>query len=138
MDRKSVTVRGSAADELPESLYDTLREAGEKEENTVQLGGSLYGGSDQDDGDPVVRHSGDGFDVIVAEQYYLRTNSDLQATVVIEREAPDRASVTVITGGGATGVGPLSWDWGSESAQTDAIVSTLADVCDRLDLSLER
>ena len=138
MDRKSVTVRGPAADELSESLYDTLREAGETEENAVQLGGSLYGGSDRGDGDPVVRHSGDGFDVIVAEQYYLRTDSDLQATVVIEREASDRASVTVITGGGATGVGPLSWDLGSESAQTGTVISTLADVCDRLDLSLER
>ena len=122
--------------ELSESLYDALREARENDETTVQLGGSLYGGSDRDD-DPVVRRSGDGFDVIVAEGYYLRTNSDLQATVVIEREAPDRASVTVVTGGGATGLGPLSWDWGSESAQTDTVVSMLTDVCDRLDLSLE-
>ncbi len=83
-----------------------------------------------------MRHSGDGFDVIVAEQYYLRTNSDLQATIVIEQKDTNQASVTVIAGGGATGLGPLSWDLGSESAQTDTLVSLLEDVCDQLGLSL--
>ncbi|MFC5278356.1 hypothetical protein ACFPM1_06220 [Halorubrum rubrum] len=137
MDRKAVEVRGTAVEELPESLYNALRETDRKEEETVQLGGSLYGGSDQNDGNAVVRHSGSGFEVIVAEQYYLRTNSDLQATIVIDQKTTDRASVTVIAGGGATGLGPLSWDLGSESAQTDTIVSLLEDVCDRLDLSLD-
>ncbi|GAB7009875.1 hypothetical protein [Halorubrum trueperi] len=137
MYRKTVEVRGTAVEELPESLHNSLREADGKEEKTVQLGGSLYGSSDQNDGKSVVRHSGNGFEVIVAEQYYLRTNSDLQVTIVIERKATDQASVTVIAGGGATGLGPLSWDLGSESAQTDTIVSMLEDVCDQLGLSID-
>lgn len=130
-------MRGTAVGELPRSLYDDLRQTDGREEDTVQLGGSLYDSSDRSDGESVVRHSGDGFDVIAADQYYLRTNSDLQATIVIEREAADRASVTVIAGGGATGLGPLSWDLGSESAQADALVSALGDACDRLGLTLD-
>ncbi|WP_066412731.1 hypothetical protein [Halorubrum aethiopicum] len=136
MERKVAEVRGTAVAELPGSLYNVLHETDEEEEKTVQLGGSLYGSSDQSDGRSVVRHSGDGFDVIVAEQYYLRTNSDLQATIVIEQKDTNQASVTVIAGGGATGLGPLSWDLGSESAQTDTLVSLLEDVCDQLGLSL--
>jgi hypothetical protein len=137
MDRRAVEVRGAAVEKLPKSLYDTLSQTDEGAERTVQLGGSLYGSSDRSDGGSVVRHSGDGFDVIATERYYMRTNSDLQATIVIEREAADRASVTVLAGGGATGLGPLSWDLGSESAQADTLVSVLGDVCDQLGLALD-
>lgn len=138
MERTTVEVRGTAVGELPESLYSELRQTGGSDGKTVQLGGSLSGSSEQSDGASLLRHSGDGFEVIVAEQYYLRTNSDLQATIIVEQEATDRASVTVIAGGGATGLGPLRWDWGSEAAQSDAFVSVLEDVCDQLGLALNR
>lgn len=136
MEQTTVEVRGTAVAELPELLYNELRQTDDNDEKTVQLGGSLSDRSEHNDEESLRRHSGDGFEVIVAEQYFLRTNSDLQATVIIEQEATDLASVTVIAGGGATGLGPLSWDWGSEAAQTDAFVSVLEDVCEQLKLSL--
>ena len=139
MDRTTVGVRGTSVEKLSEELYDELRQSGESdgEATRVQLGGSMYGGSDRRDGASVVRHSGDEFDVLVTERYYLRTDSDLQTTIVVEQVAADRASVPVLTGGGATGLGPLSWDLGSESAQTGSLVSTLETVCDRLELALD-
>ncbi len=136
MNRKALEVRGTAVEELPASLHDKLRRAGERDEKTVQLGGSLYGSSEERDATSVLRHAGDGFEVIVVEQYYLRTNSDLQTTIIFEQEASDRASVTVIVGGGATGLSSLQWDWGSESTQSKSVVSALEDVCDQLGLAL--
>jgi len=136
VNRTTHEIRGTAVEEFPESLYDELRRDDERDGKSVQLGGSLYGGTEERDGEPVVRHGRDGFEVIVVERYYFRTNSDLQATVIYEQEASDRASVTVIVGGGKTGIGLLSWDWGSESSQSDTLLSTLEDVCDQLGLSL--
>ncbi|WP_135302566.1 hypothetical protein [Haloarcula amylovorans] len=138
MNQQTVTVRGESVEQLSASLYDELRRTDEGQNGeTMQLGGSLYGGSSQDDDTAIQRYEGDGFEVIVAERYYLRTNSDLQTTIIIEREAAERASVTIIAGGGATGLGPLSWDLGSESTETEAVISVLTDVCDRLGLAVE-
>ncbi|WP_226013230.1 hypothetical protein [Halomicrobium salinisoli] len=139
MDRKTVDVRGAAVAELPAALSDALGQTDDHRSpaERVQLGETLDDASSQRDGPSVARHSGDGFDVIVAEQYYLRTNSELQTTVIVERRAADRASVTVITGGGATGHGPTRWDLGSEASQIDAVVSALEDVCDQLGLSID-
>ncbi|MBV0923250.1 hypothetical protein KTS45_03475 [Halomicroarcula limicola] len=138
MNQRTVTVRGESVEQLSAALYDELRRTDEEQNgSTMQLGGSLYGGSSQDDDAAIQRYEGDGFDVIVVERYYLRTNSDLQTTIIVEREAAERASVTIVAGGGATGLGPLSWGLGSESADTEAVVSVLTDVCDRLGLLIE-
>lgn len=138
MDRKTVDVRGAAVAELPAALSDELRQTDESRSpaERIQLGETLDEASSRGDGPSVARHAGDGFDVIVAEQYYLRTNSELQTTLVVEQQGADRASVTAIAGGGATGHGPTRWDLGSEASQIDAVVSVLEDVCDRLELSI--
>lgn len=139
MDRKTVGVRGAAVAELPAALYDELGQTDDHRSpaERVQLGETLDEASSRGDGPSVARHSGDGFEVIVAEQYYLRTNSELQTTIIVEQQAADRASVTAIAGGGATGHGPTRWDLGSEASQIDAFVSVLEDVCDRLELSID-
>ena len=89
---------------------------------------------EQKSGDDAVHHEGDGFDVITASEYTFRTNSDLQLTVIIEREEPERATVTMLAGGGGSGL--LRFDWGSESSRTESLRSTLKDVCESLGLTV--
>lgn len=57
------------------------------------------------------------------------TTPDLQATIIVEAEAGGRSTVTVVAGGG--GSAPLRLDWGTESSETDGIVTLLGEVCRR-------
>jgi hypothetical protein len=111
MDRRSVTVEGRLAEKLPDALSHRLDGAGELE-----------------------RVDGDGFKMIAIERVQSRANSDLQATVILERDSPERWAGTVVAGGG--GHGFLRWDWGTGSNQTDDLVGVLREVCEPLGLTL--
>jgi hypothetical protein len=114
MERKTVQVRGKLVDRVPESLYTFMRQNG---------------------GEDVERYTGAGFDVIVADQYSFRTNSDLQATLILEDDGTNQLSVTLLAGGGGHGL--IRWDWGAESSHIEALVSTLEQVCDQWGLTIE-
>lgn len=95
MHRRELGVRGASVGDLPGVLH---------EESRAERKGS------------VDRYGGDGFDVIVVERYYLRNNSDRQATVVVDRLDEESARVAILSGGGGTGL--LQISLGSHSTQT--------------------
>lgn len=81
-------------------------------------------------------YDGDGFAVIVTEQYFFRTNSTLQATTVFELVDDTTCEVAVIAGGG--GEGYLQHDWGTESGESNKLIGKIEDYCDEHDLEIER
>lgn len=83
MHTTELRVRGPTVDELPAALYERLLD---------RRRGS------------VARHAGDGFEVVVVERYYLRNNSNQQATVILELVGDDLCEVTILSGGGGAGL----------------------------------
>lgn len=81
-------------------------------------------------------YEGDGFVVVVGEEYFLRTNSDLQATVVVEFVDETTAKGGVIAGGGGRGL--LGLSLGSESTAAGNVFEGLAEYCEEHDLETER
>lgn len=86
-------------------------------------------------GNKRVDYDGDGFAVIVTEQYYFRTNSNLQTTTIFELLGDDSCKVTLVTGGG--GAGLLQHDWGSESTESNDLVQKIEDFCEENELEIE-
>lgn len=82
-----------------------------------------------------VDYDGEGFAVIVTEQYFFRTNSNLQTTTIFDLIADDACRVTVIAGGG--GAGFLQQDWGTESDESNELVQKIEDYCLEHDLDIE-
>jgi hypothetical protein len=63
--------------------------------------------------EPKATHDGDGFTVLMCEEFeFWRTNSNMQATVILDHQDDDTATVNVTVGGG--GAGLLQWTFGSE------------------------
>lgn len=85
---------------------------------------------------PKASHSGDGFAVLLCEEYELwRTNSNMQATVIIDHESDDTATVKVTVGGGATGL--LKLTWGSERKVGKKFMQRIESEFETLGLSVE-
>lgn len=114
MHAREITVQGGSVDELPRTLYARLKE---------ERKGS------------VEQYTGDGFDVIVVERYYLRNNSDQQATVIFDRLDEETSQVTIFAGGG--GAGLLQISLGSHSTQTEKLAERIIDICDSEGLQSE-
>jgi hypothetical protein len=83
-----------------------------------------------------VDYSGDGFAVIVTEQYFFKTNSNLQTTTIFELVDDTTCEVTVVSGGG--GAGFLQHDWGTESGESNKLVGKLEEFCREHGLEVER
>lgn len=81
-------------------------------------------------------YDGDGFAVIVTEQFFLRINSTLQVTTIFELVDDDVCKVTLVPGGGAAGL--LQRDVGSESTARNDLLRKIEDYCRANDLELER
>lgn len=81
-------------------------------------------------------YAGDGFAVVVTEQYYFRTNSDLQTTTIFELVDETSCKVTIISGGGQVGL--LQHDWGTESGETNRLLGKIERYCEAHDLEIER
>jgi len=82
-----------------------------------------------------VDYSGDGFAVIVTEQYFFRTNSNLQTTTIFELIDDTTCKVSIVSGGG--GAGLLQHDWGTESGESNKLVRKLETFCQEHDLDIE-
>ncbi|MFC6940880.1 hypothetical protein ACFQE8_13070 [Salinirubellus sp. GCM10025818] len=82
-----------------------------------------------------VDYGGDGFAVIVTEQYYFRTNSNLQTTTIFELVDHTTCEVAVVSGGG--GAGLLQHDWGTESGESNELLGKLEEFCREHGLSIE-
>lgn len=83
-----------------------------------------------------VDYDGDGFYVVVTEQYYFRTNSNLQATTIFELVDETTCRVAILSGGGGSGL--VQHDLWSESAEADRIVRKVEGYCEEHDLEIER
>lgn len=82
-----------------------------------------------------IDYSGDGFAVIVTEQYFFRTNSNLQATIIFELVDDTTCKVSIISGGG--GAGFLQHDWGTESGESNKLVEKIESFCQEHELEIE-
>ncbi|WP_254531510.1 hypothetical protein [Natrinema gelatinilyticum] len=114
MDKRELNVTGSAVHELPGVLYDELKQ---------ERKGS------------VERYDGDGFDVIAVERYYLRNNSDQQATVIFDTTDGTTSRITILSGGGGDGL--LQFNLGSHRAQTKKMANRIVELCQSDTLQLE-
>lgn len=81
-------------------------------------------------------YAGDGFVVIVTEQYYFKTNSDLQATTIFELVDDTTCKVAILSGGGASGLFGLH-DWGTESDESNRLLRKIRTFCEEHDLEIE-
>lgn len=79
---------------------------------------------------------GDGFAVIVAEQYFYRVLSSLQTTVIFEQVDDTTVEVTLVSGGGAAGLAKDDMD--AEGQAIRGLVNDIETFCDRQDLDVER
>ena len=68
-------------------------------------------------------YSGDGFAVIVTEQYFFRTNSNLQTTLIFELIDETTCKITIIAGGGGSDF--LQHDWGTESGESNKLLGKI-------------
>ncbi|MDS0282401.1 hypothetical protein [Haloarcula onubensis] len=82
-----------------------------------------------------VDYDGDGFAVIVTEQYHFKTNSSLQTTTIFELVDETTCEVTIVSGGG--GAGLLQHDWGTESGDSNKLVAKLEAFCREHGLDIE-
>lgn len=82
-----------------------------------------------------VDYSGDGFAVIVTEQYFFRTNSNLQITTIFELIDETTCKVRIISGGG--GAGLLQHDWGTESSDSHKLLEKIETFCQENGLTIE-
>lgn len=111
MERVELTVRGDDARDLPTAIH------GVSEERTVG-------------------YQGDGFGVIVTERFYLRNNSNMQATIIFDLVDETTCKVVIVAGGG--GAGLLQMTFGSEGHAASKFINELEDFCDAHDLEVER
>ncbi|MFC4356863.1 hypothetical protein ACFO0N_02740 [Halobium salinum] len=86
--------------------------------------------------DKRVDYDGDGFRVVTTEQYYLRTNSNLQATTIIELLDETTCRVAIISGGGGSGL--LGSTMGSESSEANKLARKIEEYCAERGLDVER
>ncbi len=111
MEQIDLTVRGDRASELPAALRDRSP-------------------------DSRVDCEGDGFAVIVVEEYYKRTLSDLQVTTVFDLVDETTCEVTVVAGGGSSGL--AKDDLGSEGDAARDVAGAIERFCSDRDLDVDR
>ena len=86
--------------------------------------------------DKRVDYHGDGFSVVTAEKYYLRTNSTLQSTTIFELVDETTCEGTIVSGGGGSGL--LQSTLGSEWTEATRLAQAIEDYCGAHDLDVER
>lgn len=111
MERIEFTVHGERVSELPRAI----------------------GGYPED---KRVDYDGNGVYVVATEKYYLRTNSNLQATTIFDLVDETTCVVAVLSGGGGSGL--LQRDLGTESAESRRLVRKIEDFCASNGLEVER
>lgn len=81
-------------------------------------------------------YDGDGFAVILTEQFFYRINSSLQTTTIFELIDDSAVKVTLVSGGGAAGLAKDDLD--AESTAVRKLVSDIENFCRQNDLEIER
>ena len=65
--------------------------------------------------------------VMMAEEFYFRTDSNLLTTLIVVNTGPDSAVLELVTGGGKAGM--LGLDWGAEQSRNLKMVEHLQQLC---------
>lgn len=83
-----------------------------------------------------VDYDGDGFAVIVTEQYYMRGGCHIQTTTIFERSDDNSVKVTLVEGGGRE-----AWVHRGlrvKSTELDKVAQKIEDYCRKNGLEIER
>jgi hypothetical protein len=64
--------------------------------------------------------------IISKEKYYIRTNSNLLAVLVISYKKPDFCNIEIISGGGSAGL--IGFDWGAEGNMKNQLLEFLNEI----------
>jgi len=83
-----------------------------------------------------VQYDGDGFAVVVTEQFFFRTNSTLQATTIFELTDETTCEVAILSGGGKSGL--LQRDLGAESSEAKRIERKIERYSEEEGFEIER
>lgn len=83
-----------------------------------------------------VDYDGDGFAVVVIEQFFYRNLSSLQTTLVFDLVDDTTCEVTLVVGGAAAGL--AKYDADAEGTAIRDLVRELEAYCRRHDLEFER
>ena len=111
MDTVALTVRGEEAWSLPRAIADVESEAR-------------------------FDHDGDRFAVIAIEQYFYRTLSSIQTTVIFDLVDENAMEVRIIAGGGAAGLARNDVD--AEGTALRKIVGRFRRFASEMNLKIER
>lgn len=74
-------------------------------------------------------------DVLFYESYYMRIGSNLMTTIVLDYEQPDRCAITIVSGGGTTGVFEIGW--GAEQDAVEKIIALLHAITEQQQWKLQ-
>lgn len=98
---KQFTIKGKGINEIIDLIYDDLK--------------------------IISYNPAEGVHVFMSEKYYLRTNGQLMATLIVKIEDEYNATIDIVTGRGATGL--LGADLGAEGTRSKEIEAMLKDIC---------
>lgn len=70
----------------------------------------------------------EGVHIFMSEKYYLRTNGQLMASIIVKIEDEYNATIDLVTGGGATGL--FGADLGAEGTRSKEIEVMLRVICE--------
>lgn len=70
----------------------------------------------------------EGVHIFMSEKYYLRTNGQLMASLIVNIEDEYNATVDVVTGGGVTGL--FGGNWGTEKSRSKEIEAMIIEICE--------
>jgi hypothetical protein len=110
MKRLDLTIRGTAVRSLPSAFHDI-------------------------DADRIEFYDGDGFVVAVRESHYRVEGTEVTATIVMELTDETTCAVTIMGGGGGTGV--FGYKMTAESEELDEVRREIETFCDDRDLTVE-
>ena len=70
----------------------------------------------------------DGVHIFMSEKYYLRTNGQLMACLIVKIEDECNSTIDIVTGGGVTGL--MGVDFGVEKKRTNDIEDMIRGICE--------
>ena len=73
-------------------------------------------------------YSSEPFFVLLTQTYYLRTNSNLLSTIILNFKERNRCEIYILSGGGGSGM--IQMSLGSETNANKRIVKIIRDICD--------
>lgn len=65
--------------------------------------------------------------ILATERYYLKANSNILSTVILDFTEANKCKIVIISGGG--GAGPLEKIWGLENNRNETIMKDIRKIC---------